>query len=188
MTDNPDDMLQRLPARLKQARRDQGLSLDAVAKLSGVSRSMVSQIERGDSSPTISILWNLTRALQVDFAGLLDATGNGDKIEVLRQADAPTIENMGQGVRFRILSPPEEAGKHEVYDLVFAAGGSLNSQPHARGAREHLTVIEGEVSVRSGDATEVLGEGDTGRYAADVQHRISAIGGAARVFLVVQDA
>lgn len=188
MTENPDDMLQRMPARLKKARRDQGLSLDAVAKLSGVSRSMVSQIERGDSSPTISTLWNLTRALQVDFAGLLDAKNEGDKIEVLRGPDAPTIENMGQGVRIRILSPPEEAGKHEVYDLVFDAGGSLESQPHTRGAREHLTVISGEVSVRSGDASEVLGAGDTGLYAADVAHQISAIDGAARAFLIVQSA
>ncbi len=188
MTDANDDILEQLPDRLRDARRGQGLSLDAVAKLSGVSRSMVSQIERGESSPTISTLWNLTRALQVDFAGLLDVRPSGDSVEVLRKMDAPTIENMGNRVRIRILSPPEEAGKHEVYDLKFDAGGSLESQPHTRGAREHLTVIEGEVTVRSGTATETLGEGDTGRYAADVSHRISAIGGAARAFLVVQDA
>jgi transcriptional regulator with XRE-family HTH domain len=55
-----------------EARKARGLSLDAVAKLSGVSRSMVSQIERGESSPTVATLWNLTQALQVDFAGLLE--------------------------------------------------------------------------------------------------------------------
>ena len=80
MTDKSDAILTQLPARLKEARRVQGLSLDAVAKLSGVSRSMVSQIERGESSPTIATLWNLTRALQVDFAGLLDATPTADQI------------------------------------------------------------------------------------------------------------
>ena len=73
MSERSDAILSQLPARLKRARQAQGLSLDAVAKLSGVSRSMVSQIERGESSPTISTLWNLTRALQVDVAGLLDA-------------------------------------------------------------------------------------------------------------------
>ena len=72
MTENSDDILNRLPARLKEARRAQGLSLEAVANLSGVSRSMVSQIERGESSPTIATLWNLTRALQVDFAGRMN--------------------------------------------------------------------------------------------------------------------
>ena len=188
MTDEADDILNRLPARLKEARRAKGLSLEAVANLSGVSRSMVSQIERGESSPTISTLWNLTRALQVDFAGLLDAEADTDRIDVLRAAEAPAIDNMGQGCRIRILSPPEEAGRHEIYDLVLAAGGALKSQPHARGAREQLTVIEGAVEVTSGQATRRLAAGDTARYAADLPHAIAAPDGPARAFLVVKAA
>ena len=187
MTDTSDGILKQLPTRLKEARRVQGLSLDAVAKLSGVSRSMVSQIERGESSPTISTLWNLTRALQVDFAGLLDVATTKSKIETLRSADVPTIENLGKGLRLRILSPPEEAGKHEVYELVFSLDGVLDSQPHTRGAREHLTVIEGVVDVSSADDTSRLAAGDTARYCADVPHQIKAVG-AARAFLVVQNA
>ena len=74
--DKPDSILEELPTRLKKARKDQGLSLDAIANISGVSRSMVSQIERGESSPTIATLWNLTRALNVDFAGLLDQSSS----------------------------------------------------------------------------------------------------------------
>ncbi len=188
MTEKPDAILNQLPMRLKEARRVQGLSLDAVAKLSGVSRSMVSQIERGESSPTIATLWNLTRALQVDFAGLLDGASPAAKVEVLRAADVPTIDNLGSGCRIRILSPPEEAGKHEVYEVTMAAGGSLDSQPHTRGAREHLTVIEGMLTVHSGDVSDQLGPGDTARYAADVPHCIAAQDGPVRAFLVVQDA
>lgn len=188
MTDSADAILTHLPARLKEARRSQGLSLDAVAKLSGVSRSMVSQIERGESSPTIATLWNLTRALQVDFAGLLDGAAATPRIETLRAREVPTIDNLGSGCRIRILSPPEEAGKHEVYEVAFESEGVLDSQPHTRGAREHLTVIEGELQVTSGDSTSTLRSGDTARYAADVPHRIAARNGAARVFLVVQDA
>mmetsp|Transcript_23393 Transcript_23393/g.40891 ORF Transcript_23393/g.40891 Transcript_23393/m.40891 type:complete len:187 (-) Transcript_23393:939-1499(-) len=186
MTEDTDAILSLLPARLKQARRAQGLSLDAVAKLSGVSRSMVSQIERGESSPTIATLWNLTRALQVDFAGLLDE-GAGERIEVLRSVDVPSIENRGAGCTIRILSSPEDAGRHEVYELRFAPGGVLDSQPHRRGAREHLTVIAGSLQVSSGDEVDMVGLGDTARYAADVPHRIAA-DDAARAFLVVQDA
>ena len=186
MTDDTDAILSRLPARLKEARQAQGLNLDAVAKLSGVSRSMVSQIERGESSPTIATLWNLTRALQVDFAGLLDDSA-GDRIEVLRAADVPSIENRGAGCTIRILSAPEDAGRHEVYELRFAEGGVLDSQPHRRGAREHLTVIDGKLVVTSGDATQKIGQGDTARYAADVPHRITS-DRPSRAFLVVQDA
>ncbi|MCT4555259.1 MAG: XRE family transcriptional regulator [Pelagimonas sp.] len=187
MTEKPDDILTRLPARLKQARRDKGLSLEAVANLSGVSRSMVSQIERGESSPTISTLWNLTRALQVDFAGLLETAETQDRIDVLRGADVPVINNMGQGCQIKILSPPEEAGGHEVYDIRFTQGGVLDSKPHARGAQEQLTVLEGAVQVISGSAMDELKQGDTARYAADVPHRISATDEGARVFLIVKN-
>lgn len=188
MTENADKILTQLPARLKEARQGQGLSLDAVAKLSGVSRSMVSQIERGESSPTIATLWNLTRALQVDFAGLLDGATAPAQIEVLRGAAVPTINNLGSGCRIKILSPPEEAGKHEVYELLISDGGMLESAPHTRGAREHLSVFEGAVEVTSGGSVEVLHAGDTARYAADVPHAIRVMNGPARAFLVVQDA
>lgn len=188
MVEKPDDILTRLPARLKSARRAQGLSLEAVSNLSGVSRSMVSQIERGESSPTIATLWNLTRALQVDFAGLLDEDDGQDRIGVLRDRDVPSIDNMGHGCRIRILSPPEDAGKHEIYDLRFDPGGALVSQPHTRGAREQLSVVEGALIVTSGKASSTLTVGDTARYAADVTHSITAQGGPARAFLVVKDA
>lgn len=188
MMDNPDDILIRLPARLKEARRKQGLSLDAVANLSGVSRSMVSQIERGNSSPTIATLWNLTRALQVDFAGLLDEETDRDRIEILRASDVPTIDNIGQGCRIRILSPPEEAGQHEVYELDFDTGGSLTSQPHSRGTREYLIANTGTLTVTSGTASQLINAGDTARYNADVAHAITATNGPATGLLIVKNA
>ncbi|MBO9395124.1 helix-turn-helix domain-containing protein [Shimia sp. R9_2] len=184
--DNDLSILQLLPGRLRAARREQGLSLEAVAKLSGVSRSMVSQIERGESSPTIATLWNLTRALQVDFAGLLDEE-TADKIDVLRDSDVPSFDNMGHRCVIRILSPPEDVGGHEVYDIRFETGGSLKSQPHKRGAQEQLTVLEGAVRINSGTAEQELAAGDTARYAADVAHAIEATQ-AARVFLIVKNA
>jgi XRE family transcriptional regulator, regulator of sulfur utilization len=180
------DIHGRLAASLKAARKSKGLSLDAVAKLSGVSRSMVSQIERAESSPTVATLWNLTQALQVDFAGLLEGkTAPG--IEVIRAAAAPTIDGRGQGVRIRILSPAEAAGDHEVYELSFAGGGELVSDPHSPGCREHLTVLEGAVTVASGEEEERLSAGDTARYFADRPHRIAAEGGPARAILIVQN-
>lgn len=188
MTESIDPVLSQLPARLKEARRAQGLSLDAVAKLSGVSRSMVSQIERGESSPTIATLWNLTRALQVDFAGLLEDGLSDDAIVVMRAGNLPSIDRRGEGCRILILSPPEDVGSHELYELHLSDGGVLDSQPHRRGAREQVSVIEGTVEVTSGGACEVLNAGDTARYSADVAHRIAAVDGPARAFLVVRDA
>jgi len=174
----------RLAASLRQARQSRGLSLDAVARLSGVSRSMVSQIERGESSPTVATLWNLTRALQLDFAGLIEERA-APAIEVIRAGDAPAIDGRGGGVRIRILSPPESAGRHEVYELVFNPGGRLESDPHGPGCREHLTLIEGNLSVTSGADSVQLEPGDTARYPADRPHAIRAAGEAARALLIV---
>ncbi|MFN3576532.1 MAG: helix-turn-helix domain-containing protein [Tabrizicola sp.] len=177
------DIHARLAASLRAARKARGLSLDAAAKLSGVSRSMVSQIERGESSPTVATLWALTRALQLDFAGLLeDRPAPG--IEITRAGAAPVIQR--NGVTIRILSAPETVGHHEVYELVFRTDARLTSDPHSPGCREHLTVLEGRLAVTSGDATEELDPGDVARYPADRPHEIAARG-TARAILIVQD-
>ena len=81
-------------------------------------------IERGESSPTVATLWNLTQALQVDFAGLLEGKPEPG-IVVIRAAAAPVILGRGKSVSIRILSPAEAVGEHEVYDLSFGAGGAL---------------------------------------------------------------
>ena len=128
---------------------------------------------------------NLTQALQVDFAGLLDGKPEPG-IVVIRAAAAPVILGRGKSVSIRILSPAEAVGEHEVYELNFAPGGALVSDPHSPGCREHLTVIEGSLRVTSGEDMQDLGMGDTARYAADRDHAIRAEG-AARAILIVQD-
>lgn len=178
------DIHDRLAASLRAARKARGLSLDAAARLSGVSRSMVSQIERGESSPTVATLWALTRALELDFAHLLEGRP-APGIAVTRAASAPVIQR--GGVTIRILSAPESVGAHEVYELAFAPGATLVSDAHSPGCREHLTVLEGRIAVTSGDAVEALGPGDVARYRADRGHEIAAEEGAARAILIVQD-
>lgn len=177
------DIHDRLATSLRAARKARGLSLDAAAKLSGVSRSMVSQIERGESSPTVATLWALTQALQLDFAGLLE-TRPAPGIDVTRASSAPVIQR--GGVTIRILSAPESVGAHEVYELVFAPGAKLTSEAHSPGCREHLTVLEGHLIVTSGKATDRLSSGDVARYPADRPHEIAAEG-TARAILIVQD-
>lgn len=183
MTDS--DILARLPERLKAARRAQGLSLEAVEKLSGVSRSMVSQIERGESNPTVATLLNLTRALKVDFAGLLQEGTAEDRVEILHEHQTPALDRAGDGCRIRILSPPQDTGRFEVYELIFSEGGRLDSRPHERGTREQLIAEEGRLEVTSGVAKGIIGKGDTARYAADVPHCIEAVDGPARATLMV---
>ena len=177
---------ERLATRLRKARKSKGLSLEAMAKLSGVSRSMLSQIERGESSPTVATLWSLTRALQVDFAGLLDdETADSTIKDVMRANRTPTIDSQGEGCRIRILSPPDQAGELEVYEILLAANGALVSEPHSIGCRELLTVTQGSMTVTAGDEDVKLTAGDTVRYAADCTHAIRAVGAPAKAMLIV---
>lgn len=182
------EITQRLAARVREERTAKGLSLDALSKLSGVSRSMLSQIERGESSPTVSSLWNLTRALNVDFSRLLDeeAAAQSAIREHLTAGQVPVIRDRTAGCDIRILSSPEEVGQTEVYDIDFDAGSALESAPHKAGCVEHLTVISGSVEVQSDAETVTAGTGDTVRYAADLDHAIRAAD-AARVILVVKN-
>lgn len=184
---NPNsDIVLRLATRLKEARRAKGLSLDAVARLSGVSRSMVSQIERAESSPTIATLWNLTQALQVDFAGLLQARDERD-IRVVRAGAAPVIDDRGRDMVIRILSAPETVGEHEIYEIQLGPGASLVSSPHRVGCREDLVVLEGSVTVTSDQEQVPLAMGDAANYAADCPHSVIAGDCAAKVLMIVRN-
>lgn len=188
MTDRAE-ITARLASRLKEERAAKGLSLDALAKLSGVSRSMLSQIERGESSPTVASLWNLTRALSVDFSSLLDdeAEPLHPIREIVHADNTPVIRNRAAGCEIRILSAPDEVGGTEVYDIRFNAGAALESAPHKAGCVEHLTVLEGALAVLSDGERADAGTGDTIRYAADVEHSILAEG-QSRALLIVKNA
>lgn len=188
MTDRTE-ITNRLAGRLKEERTSKGLSLDALAKLSGVSRSMLSQIERGESSPTVASLWNLTRALNVDFSALLDQEMEpvNPIREIVHSDQTPVIRDLSSGCEIRILSSANEVGGTEVYDIRFGKGAALESLAHKKGCIEHLTVFEGALEVVSDGASASVNAGDTVRYAADVEHAIRSKK-PARALLVVQNA
>lgn len=186
---NKAEITTRLASRLKEERAAKRLSLDALAKLSGVSRSMLSQIERGESSPTVASLWNLTRALNVDFSTLLDQEAEPEHPikEIVLGDQTPEIRNRAAGCVVRILSAPEDVGGTEVYDILFEANSSLESSPHDKGCIEHLTVLEGQLEIVSDGEKANVSKGDTIRYAGDVEHAIRA-SKEARVLLIVKNA
>jgi transcriptional regulator with XRE-family HTH domain len=166
-----------------------GLTLKQLAARSGVSKSMLSQIERSQANPTFAVLWSLTRALKLEFADLLQgAEGPQEKsaIEIVAAAATPEIHAADGRCRLRILGPPRLAGAAEWYEIAMAPGGALDSAPHAGGAFEHFTAIEGTFEIISGEAKSRLVKGETARYPADVAHRIANAGpGEARGVLVV---
>jgi mannose-6-phosphate isomerase-like protein (cupin superfamily) len=152
---------------------------------------MLSQIERGETNPTFATLWTLTRALDLEFSELISMHSNTAgrvPIEIIPENMIPEIRTEDRRCILRILSPMQTAGSVEWYELTISSNGALVSKPHAKGATEHLTVLEGALLVSSGDEEKTLMAGMTARYSADVPHAIRNRGKkAARALLVVMN-
>jgi len=173
---------------LLAARKSRRLTLEQLAQMSGVSRSMLSQIERGETNPTFAVLWNLTQALGMEFSELIAGSTELHKpaIVVMSAGETPEIVSGSGACRLRILSPARLAGETEWYAVEMAPGGALHSAAHQVGAFEHFTTLEGTFIVRSAAEERQLGPGQTARYPADVPHAIvNADGGVSRGLLVL---
>ena len=172
-------------AALRQA---QSLSLDQLSRKAGVSKSMLSQIERAQANPTVAVVWRLANALGVPMGDLLGNTPQPAEpaIALVPVHATPSLRNPDGSCELRILGPIELAGQFEWYALSLQAGGALESQAHEHGTREHLTVLSGAIEVDAGDEKQRLKHFETARYAADRPHAIRNVGKtAASAWLVV---
>jgi XRE family transcriptional regulator, regulator of sulfur utilization len=159
---------------LASLRQGASLSLDALSRKAGVSKSMLSQIERGQANPTVAVVWRLANALGVTMGDLLGnppASGPA-AIELLGAHAAPSIRSPDGLCELRILGPISLAGQFEWYALNVQPGGVLESQPHEAGTQEHLSVMSGALEVRSAELRQRIKTGETARYAADRPHHI----------------
>ncbi len=177
----------RVGAALAALRQQRGLSLEALSRQAGVSKSMLSQIERGQANPTVAVVWRLATALGVPLGELLGEAGPSPPRLVTVAAHAtPRMTSPDGRCELRILGPIDLAGRFEWYLLAVQPGGVLESQPHEPGSREHLSVLAGALEVCAGEHRTRLRAGETARYAVDVPHRIANPGRtAAQALLVV---
>ena len=174
-----------LGARVKQLRAERGWSLEALAAASGVSRSMLSQIEREQANPTLAVTQRIARAFSMSLGDLVETPGATCLVTVIRADDRAYHYRSDKNCRIRTLSPLNLEKDVEFYEVQLQAGGALRSAPHFAGTREFLTVESGQVRVESGGDAEVLSPGDSASYRADVSHAIVNTGKTvATLFLV----
>ena len=176
----------KLDVIVRDARKSSGLTLEQLAEKSGVSKSMLSQIERGTVSPTFTVLWNLTQSLGIDLAVLDQSANEHHIIEHTHAYSTPSKGSVDGKCTLRMLTPNRTVLPIEWYQLVIKPGGILTSEPHIAGTYEHLTCTNGRLQVQSGDLNAIAETGDTVRYRADLPHSIQNIGEKeAEGFLVV---
>lgn len=159
---------------IKQIREDKRLTLDAAAKITGVSRSMLAQIEKGDANPTISVLWKIANGYKVPFTSLIE---QAPEVATVIPVDAvePITEGNGKYVNYPAFAFDEQRS-FETYRIVIAPGGSLQAEPHLAGAQEYITVFAGTVSICANGQTFCLNKGDSLRFLAHTAHSYENIG------------
>lgn len=174
-----------LGSRIRQMRAARQWSLDALAHASGVSRSMLSQIERNEANPTLAVTMRIARAFGVTIGELVEALAPASAVQVIRGSDRAQIYRSDKHCQIRTLSPLQLEKDVEFYHVQLQPGGSLRSAPHFEGTREFLVVEKGRVRVESGRDAEELEVGDSATYRADVPHAITNLGKTeAHLFLV----
>ena len=148
--------------KLRDVRAASGLSLSKVAEMTGVSKAMLGQIERGESSPTIATLWKIAKGFQLPLSALID-TVMGDP-SVFQTVTFPG------SIEVKIVFPFDPALGAETFHVNLAANQSHESPAHAAGVTEEVFVLGGALEILREDEWVPLQAGQGLRFAADVPH------------------
>lgn len=155
--------------KLRELRTERGLSLDVLARLTGLSRTLLGQIELGKTSPGVGVVWKLARAFDVQFSALL-ASAEPTETHVLRARSARRLVSPDGRFSSRALYPLGEKPDVEFYELRLAGHSREDALPHQPGTREHLIVTAGRLTLEVDGQRFELEQGDAIVFGADVPH------------------
>lgn len=163
-----DQIHKKIGRNLLAIRKARSLSLDQVSELTGVSKAMIGQIERGDSSPTISVLWKIVNGLHISFTSLIEE--DAPRVTFSRfEGLEPFLEEEGLYRAFPII-PFNQQKKFEIYTIEMEQGCSHDSEPHNEGVEEYILMIQGELLLTIQHETYQLNARDGIRFTADKPH------------------
>lgn len=172
----PDPAGQVLCERVTELRQRNNFTLEQLAAASGVSRSMLSQIERGQANPTLAVTFRIAKAFGMSIGELVDDPAASGNIEIVHGNDPSNLFRADSECQIRTLSPLRMEKSVEFYELLIQPGAQLKSAPHFEGTRELFTVTEGKASIITGETSCELVRGDSAHYRADCEHCITNIG------------
>ncbi len=171
-----DGVSQTLCLRVAELRKKRGLTLEQLASASGVSRSMLSQIERGQANPTLAVTYRIAEAFGMTIGELIEQPWRSSSIERVHGDDPNNLFRSDGECTIRTLFPLHMEKNIEFYEVRLAADASLTSAPHFEGTKELLTVVSGAARLQSGDSQCSLSAGDSAHYRADLAHCIANCG------------
>jgi rhodanese-related sulfurtransferase/transcriptional regulator with XRE-family HTH domain len=154
---------------MRALREQKGLSLDQLARMTGLSRTLLGQIELSKTPASVSTVWRIAQAFDVHFSAML-ATKQPMTNQVLRGAGAKRLVSPDGRYSSRALYPLGEKPDAEFYELFLSAHSREDAQAHKPGTRENLIVTAGRLELKVGEQTFELDKGDAVVFAADVPH------------------
>jgi transcriptional regulator with XRE-family HTH domain len=174
-------------ARVRHLREGLELSLRELSERSGVSAPMLSQVERGDTSPTIAVAGKIADGLELSLSQLL-RLGETDGVSVVRASERR--RGGGRRHRYEVLTPPLPGLRAEVSLHTLAAGASTSAADdppmHEAGSRETAVVSAGALRFLCGGVAHDLSEGDSVTFDSDIPHHFENPGpGDARFYAIV---
>jgi len=173
--------------RIRALRDGMGLSLRDLAERSGVSAPMLSQVERGDTSPTLAVAAKIAAGLELSLSQLL-RLDEGDGVSVVR-ADQRLLGGHADGHRYEVLTPPVPGQRAEVSQHTLAPGSSTGGPGdppiHEPGSRETAVVLDGRLRLVCDGVAHDLGEGDAVTFDADLPHHFENPGRRESRFIAV---
>lgn len=171
---------------IQRLRKAYNLSLGELSEQSGVAKSIISQIERNETNPTLSTVVRLSRALDTTVDEVLRGESESLFLDHQTKSGIPILESQDGLCRLAIAGPLNLVDFFQWYDFHAKPKGVLESSPHPAGTVEHLYVVKGELEVTTGDETKTVASGEALRFRADVPHRIVNIGaGEAHVVMML---
>lgn len=157
-----------IAANLKKIREEKKLSLDRLSELTGISKSMLAQIERGKSNPTITTLSKIAYGLKIQITTLI-TTQKANTIVMDKNNINPLEEDNGK-YRLYPFFPYEDGRCFELYTLEIEKGGYLRCDAHIEGTQEFLTVFQGNITIEVDNEKYIIGTDQSIRFKADKPH------------------
>lgn len=174
-------------ARVKKLRTGQGLTLEALADLSGVSRAMISKLERGEKNPTLVVAAKVAQALRVGFTDLMGVAESRRAVIVIPKSSRMIFRDSETGFERQLLSPAFESRSVEFVRHVIPKGETSGElPPYKTGTEKFLVVEQGRLRIVIEGHDYVLNAGDSLYFEADTPHRFDNTGkGVCSYYLVV---
>jgi transcriptional regulator with XRE-family HTH domain len=176
----------RLGERVRALRRERGWTLELLAERSGVSRAMISKLERGEKNPTLVVAARVAEGLGVSLSQLVGIEERTDVVVVPRERRV-VMRDPETGFERQLLSPRFGGrGLEFIRNVVPEGSTSGEFPPHRRGVEEYVVVEKGRLRAVLGGEEHVLDQGDAAYFEADVAHRFDNAGeGECSYYLVI---